>query len=309
MKKPNQTISEVTRRAIIDYLSVSRWWSGALEEHEFLGRIYPLSQMPSTDHRSEYNNASLDIWKHRVVNSDWSADWVFTDSRFDLLFGPDEPFLKFLAETVHPVIRPKTEEASEMVNEYNSHLAIDGWELYVVREISEKPVFGWRLIADGARRHLEQAKAVAERLSGQYVSQQIRRLEDAVDKDPELAIGTAKEFIETLCKTILSERGASFAKDENLPALVRMTIRAVKVIPDNLVNSVGTGKTITVLLNNLGSIGQQLAELRNLYGTGHGKLTHHVGLEKRHARLAVGAATTLALFLYESHEAEGKGQP
>jgi hypothetical protein len=28
------------------------------------------------------------------MNSDWSDDWVFTDGRFDLLYGPDEPFLK-----------------------------------------------------------------------------------------------------------------------------------------------------------------------------------------------------------------------
>jgi hypothetical protein len=302
LKMSRRTITEVTRRAIIDFLSVGCSWSGSLPEHEFLGRIYPLSQMPSTDYRTEFNNASLDIWKHRVMNSDWSDDWVFTDSRFDLLFGPDEPFLKFLTETVHPVVRPDAGKAWEMVNEYNSHLAIDGWELCVVREISEKPVFGCRLIADGARRHLDQAKAVAERLSGQYVVQQIRRLEDAVEKDPELAIGTAKEFLETLCKTILTERGTTFAKDEDLPALVKTTIKGLKVIPDNLAKSGGTEKTITVLLNNLSSIGHQLAELRNLYGTGHGKLTDHVGLEKRHAKLAVGAAATLALFLFDSHE-------
>jgi hypothetical protein len=302
-ESPERTITEVTRRAIIDYISVAVHWAGALEEHEFLGRIYDLQRMPSTDYRSEYNNASLDIWKHRVMNSDWSDDWVFIDSRFDLLFGPDEPFLKFLAETVHPVVRPDSEKARKMVDQYNSHLAIDGWELHVIREISEKPIFGYRLIADGARRHLEQAKAVAERLSGQYVVQQIRRLEDAVDRDPELAIGTAKEFLETLCKTILNERSVTFAKDEDLPSLVRTTIKALKIVPDNLPNAGGTEKTLTILLNNLGSIGNQLAELRNLYGTGHGKLTHHIGLEKRHAKLAVGAAATLALFLFDSHEA------
>ncbi len=307
MNEPDQTISEFTRRAIIDYLSIAKQWSGALDEEEFLSRLYDLSKLPSTDHR--FQDAAGDIWQHRTRNNDWPQAWVFTDTRFNLLHGPDEPFLRFLAETLDPIVRPNTDEAWAMVREYNSHLGIDGWELYVVKEISRRPFFGYRLIADGALPKLEQARAVAERLSGQYVSQQIRRLEDAIDKDPELAIGTAKEFIETLCKTILSERGVSFAKNEDLPALVKMTIKTVKVIPDNLVSSVGTGKTITVLLNNLGSIGHQLAELRNLYGTGHGKLTHHVGLEKRHARLAVGAATTLALFLYDSHEVEKTGHP
>jgi hypothetical protein len=126
-----------------------------LEEHEFLARIYDLRRMPSTDHRKEYDTAYLDIWQHRIRNQDWSDDWLVTDSRFDLLYGPDEPFLRFLAETVHPVVRPDSDKASAMVSEYNSHLAIDGWELYVVREISNKPVFGYRRIADGAQRHLE----------------------------------------------------------------------------------------------------------------------------------------------------------
>lgn len=304
MRKPVNTITEVTRRTIIDYLSLTSSWAGALNEQEFLGRIYPLSQMPSTDYRREFNNASLDIWKHRVMNRDWSDDWVFTDSRFDLLFGQDEPFLIFLCETIHPVVRPNTEMALAMVEEYNSHLAADGWEIYREREISGKPVFASRLIADGARRHLEQAKAVAEKLTGQYVVHQIRRLEDAVDKDPELAIGTAKEFLETLCKTILTELRIPFEKDEDLPALVKLTVKSLKVIPDGLEASGPTKKTITILLNNLSSIGHYLAELRNAYGTGHGKAVQHVGLEKRHAKLVVGAAATLAVFLFDSHSSE-----
>lgn len=54
------------------------------------------------------------------MNSDWSDDWVFTDSRFDLLYGPHEAFLKFLSETVHPVVRPDSKQARAMVEEYNS---------------------------------------------------------------------------------------------------------------------------------------------------------------------------------------------
>ena len=57
----DHTISEVTRLAIIDYLLLSKQWSGALEEHKLLARIYDLQRMPSTDHRSEYNTAYLDI--------------------------------------------------------------------------------------------------------------------------------------------------------------------------------------------------------------------------------------------------------
>lgn len=300
--EPANTITEVTRRSIIDYLSVGRHWSGTIQEDEFLGRIYDVKRMPSTDYRPEYDNAAKDIWKHRVMNSDWSDDWVFTDERFDLLFGPDEAFLKFLAETVHPVVRPDTEDALAMMAEYNQALNVDGWELHPVKKISNKPVFGYgRLL--GPASHLDEAKRVAERLTGPYIAQQIKRLQEAAATDPELAIGTAKEFLESICKTILTERGAPPLKNEDLPALVRATVKSLAIVPPELSSQVHLEKTVAVLLNNLGSIGHQLAELRNQFGTGHGRSTDHVGLPARHAKLAIGAAATLAVFLYESHEA------
>jgi hypothetical protein len=296
------TITKVTRRAIIDYLSVGRYWAGNLQEHEFLGRIYDLNKMPSTDYRHEYNTAAKDIWKHRVMNSDWSDDWIFTDRRFNLLHGPDEAFLNFLAETVHPIVRPNTEEALKMAQEYNSLLVEDGWEICKVKEISGKPVFGYRRVIDGSHLHIGEAKEIADRLSGTYVAQQVRRLQEAIEKDPDLAIGTAKEFLETLCKTILTERKIEFSKSEDLPGLVKQTIKNLNVVPDDIAEMTQAKKTVTVLLNNLGSIGHQLAEVRNQFGTGHGKSSDHVGLQRRHAKLAVGTAATLAAFLYECHE-------
>ncbi len=297
------SITDVTRREIIDQISGGSW-AGALNEQEFLGRIYNLKAMPSTDSRREYGDASLDIWQHRVRNADWSEDWVFTDSRFDLLYCPDDQFLRFLAETVHPVIRPNSERAREMIAAYNASLAVDGWEIYAVREISGRPIFGYRRLSDSASAHLQAAKQVAERLTGTYIAQQIRRLEDAVEKDPDLAIGTAKEFLESLCKSILAERGVGIAKSEDLPSLVKTTIKTLKIVPSSISNPTQTEKSVTVLLNSLGAVGHQLAELRNQFGTGHGRVNNHVGLERRHAKLAVGAATTLAVFLFECHESK-----
>jgi hypothetical protein len=307
-ERPENTITEITRRALIDYLSVGRHWSGSVPEDDFLARIYDLKRMPSTDYRPEYGNAAKDIWKHRVMNCDWPDDWVFTDDRFDLLFGPDEPFLKFLSETLHPVVRPDSRDSQAMAAEYNSLLAVDGWEIYPAKEISGKPVFSYRRLIDGSTTHLEQAREVAARLSGHYVAQQVRRLQDAVERDPELAIGTAKEFLETLCKTILAERGISVSKNEDLPALVKTIIKSVQVLPAGTSAQSHSEETIAALLGSLGTVGHRLAELRNQFGTGHGKSTDHVGLQKRHARLAVGAAATLAVFLYECHETDKPAQ-
>ncbi len=42
--QPVNTVTEVTHRAIIDYLSVGRHWSGGFQEDGFLGRLYDLKQ-------------------------------------------------------------------------------------------------------------------------------------------------------------------------------------------------------------------------------------------------------------------------
>lgn len=62
------------------------------------------------------------------------------------------------------------------------------------------------------------------------------------------------------------------------------------------------------LLNALARITQGVAELRNQYGTGRRKAAGSKGLGPRHAKLAVGAASTLAIFLAETHNQKAPGE-
>lgn len=133
-----QSVTEVTRRAIIERLSNCDWW-GRLKEGDFLSRLYDLDALPSED--SRFRTAAGDIWQHRVNNRDWESDWVFFDRRFKLLDGSDQSFLKFLCETVHPVVRPDTDRALALVNSYNEDLRPDGWELVRSNEVSGHPTF------------------------------------------------------------------------------------------------------------------------------------------------------------------------
>ena len=89
----------------------------------------------------------------------------------------------------------------------------------------------------------------------------------------------------------------------DLPQLVKLTAKELDLTPDNIAHEAKASDTIKRLLSNLATITQGVAELRNHYGTGHGKTADAKGLEPRHAKLAVGAASTLAVFLAETHHA------
>jgi hypothetical protein len=300
-------ISQITRRDIIDSLVAEGVnWAGRLEESEFLSRNFELQNLPSDDPR--FDNAAGDIWQHRVNNYDWADDWVYYDRRFGLLTGDDEIFLRFLADMLHPVVRPDSTEAERLAQMLNQFLGKDGFQLIERTRISGKPVYVGRYIGLHVTPGLAAARDTLTGTDPSYVAQQITRIEAAVVNDPSLAIGTAKELVETCCKTILAERKIEFSKTADIPELVKLTARELELTPDDIPERAKAAETIKRLLSNLATITQGVAELRNHYGTGHGKAAGAKGLQPRHAKLAAGAASTLAVFLAETHNERAKSK-
>jgi hypothetical protein len=185
-------LSEVTRRAIVDFIVASEIdWAGRLGEDDFLARLYDLTSMPSTDHRFE--NVAGDIWKHRIMNFDWTADWVFYDPRFNLLWASDDEFLRFLCETVYPVVRPDSDAARELVGAYNRELAADGWSLVEAKQISGKPVYASQKIG-------QRTQVFGEPTGWQKVDRQLQevrlRIDTAASEEQYQAVGL-------LCREVL----------------------------------------------------------------------------------------------------------
>jgi hypothetical protein len=298
-------LSEVTRRDVIDTLNLSGVvYHGRLDEPEFLGRLFDLTTLPSFD--SRFQNASGDIWQHRINNDDWDDGWVWTDSRFNLLHGPSETFLAFLAEMIHPIVRPDPGEAAKVCEMMNTVLRREGWELAESKQIAGRPVYVPRRAGSPRLPALSAAKGMAERVDRAYVHRQVERMEQAIEKDPEQAIGTAKELVETLAKTILADHGQPLPTEADFPKLVRAALKQLNLVPDEIPDHAQAAETIRKLLMNLATISNGLAELRNAYGTGHGKPARTRGLSARHAKLAVGAAATMAVFMQETAEEMGK---
>jgi len=292
-------ISQITRSDIMDELVLQEMsWSGSFDEVDFLSRLYDLEKMPSKD--SRYKTASGDIWQHRINNFDWSDDWVLTDSRFKL--DEDEIFLKFLCETIHPVVRRNKEDVMKILQIINKHLANDNFEIVEKEKMSGRPVFIGKKKYVGKTVIQKSAKKIIDVLSDDYVMKQIDLMNDAIEDLPLEAIGKAKELIEIICHTILEERKVTIDSNWDLIKLLKQTTKHLNLAPDEIDDSVKASETIKNILRSLATMVQGLGELRNQYGSGHGKKSKFRGLDPRHAKLAVGSASTLAIFLLETHK-------
>lgn len=144
-------------------------------------------------------------------------------------------------------------------------------------------------------------KIEAEKLNLPQLNRSINRIEKSVEPDPDLAIGSAKELVETCCKTILADREVPLTGKEDLPKLIKVTLATLNLLPDDVPEQRRGADAIKQTLRSLGHLVQGVAELRGLYGTGHGKHGNQSSLQARHAKLAVGAAATLTTFLLETH--------
>lgn len=91
-------------------------------------------------------------------------------------------------------------------------------------------------------------------------------------------------------------------KDDDIPKLLKQVQKALDLVPEGVDDAKKGADIIKVLLSNLGQVVVKVAELRNLYGTGHGKDKKRTGLNERHAILTVGAGVTLSTFLLETFE-------
>jgi Abortive infection C-terminus len=123
------------------------------------------------------------------------------------------------------------------------------------------------------------------------IREQLGRLQRIAESDPPLAIGTAKELVESTAKTVLQERGLPVNGKDDLPMLVKKSQEALGLHAATAQGPDGAG-SVKRILGGLTSIAVGLGELRNRYGTGHGPSGKRVGLRPRHARLAVNAAVT-----------------
>lgn len=159
-------------------------------------------------------------------------------------------------------------------------------------------IYDGKAILMSSTSNIEFSHEAQDLLDPHQFNEYVDRIRISIDSDPALAIGSTKELVESVLKTVLTHLdGVNFEKDDDIPKLLKKAQKALKLAPDDIDNAVKGVEIIKILLSNLGSIVIKLTELRNLYGTGHGAERKRTGMEPRHAKLAVDAGITLSSFL------------
>lgn len=269
-------------------------WSGDLNHLEFLSRLYDLEAIPSYD--SRYKTASADISTHTISFNDWGDYWVFNDGRFNLLECDGNEFVAFLCEMINPIVRPDKKEREALLKLFNDELRDLGYEIVETTSNFGKLHYELKGVLAGTIDALDE---IRDFLSSENIQRQITRMKSSIEKDPELAIGTSKEFIETILKTILDRLGIQYG-NENLPRLARMVL-------DEILSRINdsepeTSEILKRIDGSLATLIQSVGELRNRHGTGHGGGSDKKILDRKYASLAVNSASTVAYFLLQIYQ-------
>jgi len=136
-----------------------------------------------------------------------------------------------------------------------------------------------------------------------HIHEQIEALEEALNKDnPGLVFDLARTLLESVCKTILSEKGIPFEERWELPRLFKASLDDLQLVPVSIPKEEKANESIRKLNGSLQTVVQSIIELRNVYGfASHGKGPGFKGLDTVHAFLVARAVDAIIHFLFTIH--------
>jgi|GEM_PF-827711 len=202
----------------------------------------------------------------------------------------------FLQHVAQPLLAQLAVEASEYsartLDKISRLLIADGFK---VEDATIRISSGVGEIARAAKLHDIDALAAS-----------LRRITN-IDDDPWLAIGTAKEIIEAIARSIIHNLGEPDPPpDTDLSKLAKLAAKPLRLLASDVPEAKKGSDSIRKVLAGLAQVVGGTAELRNLYGTGHGRRTTAKYIYGRHARLVVASAIAWADFVIATWQ-DGQG--
>lgn len=122
-----------------------------------------------------------------------------------------------------------------------------------------------------------------------------------VDSEPLEAISAASNILETICKTYIEKNDLELPSSQSLISLWRVISKHF-----NFDSKSVQEESLKKIISGMFSLGEGTATLRNNGSAAHGQGTKSYNPEPRHARFAVNAAHSLALFILETWDKREK---
>jgi len=133
---------------------------------------------------------------------------------------------------------------------------------------------------------------------------ELQRALTSVEVDPPTCITAACSIIEALCKVYIDDEKLTLPKEQSIKPLWRVVQDHLGLDPASIPD-----QDVRRLLSGITSIVDGLGALRTHTGSAHGRGRTLYELSPRHARLALNAAHTLAVFVLETWDAQKEPNP
>ncbi len=138
-----------------------------------------------------------------------------------------------------------------------------------------------------------------------HIEQQVQALELAItENNSGLAFDLAKALVESVCITILKDRGCESTKKDDLPGLLKETIKQLQLVPDTHPDGKTRTESLKRIASGLTNTIAGICELRNDEGfASHGKDAYTLQiLEPVQVHLVARAADAIVNFLFKAHK-------
>jgi len=217
------------------------------------------------------------------------VNWAARQENGDKLIG------RAIEKVADPRNHAREPEKTQAVLDLN--LAADGFEV---------ALFGGRAVLRKRGSGAAVVGAISDKtatLDFGTVSQDLDRATRNAEEDPEDAVTAACATLEAVCRSILIELEQELPAKKDVSALVRAVQEPLGLSPGRSTDLLDLiAGDIRKVLSGLTTATEGIGALRTHSGDAHGRERGHRRIDPRIARLAIHAASTVALFLIETWE-------
>lgn len=175
------------------------------------------------------------------------------------------------------------------VDKVAQHLGLEKW----LRD--NAPAQHRLLYGDNASAFLDELEA-SDQATLDNIEQYLKRIRNGINDDPVLAIGSAKELLESVLKSVLGLHGSGPEAQLDMPKLVKQANVKLGIDPAGVKGRDPGANAQRQIIGGLTKIVNGMAELRNAgLGTGHG-ISQRPEVDQTMVKLAVSAAAIAAAF-------------